>query len=143
MTRDFLESLGCESLCFEPILTEHERELSEHRKQIEVLNAALTAAEESVASLTAEKSAGDRFREQIVTHLVREAHPTSQLAEQAACQQLKEAIARGEDPYMTLESIRSEDPNAFSTEPDGLPVFAMADTPEDPGAFSGLSARRW
>lgn len=126
MTREYLLTLGLEESTLEQILSEAQKERAEDLRRAE--------------------EAESRHRlvcDQMIGALLREARPSSRLAEESARRRLQEALALGEDPKEALTLLMTDDPEAFLPKEACGPIFSVVSEAEEPSSFAKLNTRRW
>ncbi len=137
MKREFLEGLGLDKSVIDSIMTEHGKSVSllkekcKDAEKKDVIIAALTSERDTLStSLSSESEKHAAFKRGIIDGIVKEARPTSLLAEKELCRALSECD--GDDLMAELQRIMDSDPDAFKREKVDAPVFAAfsgADTP--------------
>ena len=147
MKREFLEELGLEKPLIDAIMSEHGKSVSalkERVKDIEDKDAvisALTAERDGLsASLTEASERHSAFKNGIIDGLIKEARPSSSLAEK----ELKRILSECDDGCIkeTLGKIMEENPDAFAQATVSAPYFSAFDTPSAmPEAFGYRKVR--
>ena len=147
MTREFLISLGLEDRILEQILSERQKEREEEQHRVDSMTAELREAQALLSSLKESAEAAEdrhrRFGDQMIGMMIRDARPSSRLAEESARLRLQEAIACGEDPKEVLDALIASDPEAFLPTESCGPIFSTFTEAEDLSSFAKLNTRRW
>lgn len=137
MKREFLDGLGLDRSTIDSIMAEHGKSVSSLKEKCndaeekDGIIAALTSERDALsASLSTESEKHAAFKRGIIDGIVKEARPTSLLAEK----ELRRALSKcdGDDLRAELQRIMDSDPDAFMREKVDAPVFAAfsgADTP--------------
>ncbi len=145
MKREFLEGLGLEKELIDSIMSEHgksvgalkERCLSLEEK--EALSLSLEGEKEALAaSLEDEKRKAQAFRIEVITELVDEASPSSELAKRELVRLLAECD--GGAVKARLEELKRDCPDAFVKKQPRLPRFSSSEAPK--GEMPSLNYRR-
>ena len=129
MKREFLEELGLDKATIDEIMSEHGKSVSALKERCKDLTekesiiAALTEERDGlIASLSAESEKLTAFKSGIIDSIVKEARPSSALAEkelrrvlsECECGNIKEELKR----------IMESDPDAFRHETVSVPYFS-------------------
>ena len=129
MKRDFLEELGLEKHVIDSIMSEHGKSVSalkERCKDTEEKDAvisSLTVERDGLAaSLSEEKEKHTAFKNGIIDEMIKDACPSSALAENELRRVLSECDGGG--IKAELEKIMQNDPEAFKREKNSCPVFS-------------------
>ncbi len=137
MKREFLEELGLDKPVIDTIMSEHGRSISalkEKCKDIEekdCIIASLTAERDGlISSLSAESEKHAAFKNGIIDGIVKDARPSSALAEKELRRVLSECD--GGSIKAELEKIMDSDPDAFKREKVDFPVFCAFNTADAP-----------
>ncbi len=137
MKREFLEELGLDKPVIDSIMSEHGRSVSslkEKCKDIEEKDgiiASLTAERDGlISSLSDESEKHTAFKNGIIDGIVKDARPSSALAEKELRRVLSECD--GGSIKAELEKIMESDPDAFQREKISHPVFSAFNTADAP-----------
>lgn len=137
MKREFLEELGLDKPTIDAIMSEHGKSVSALKdkcKDIEDKDgiiAALTAERDGLASsLSEESEKHTAFKNGIIDGIVKDARPSSSLAEKELRRVLSECD--GASIKAELEKIMDSDPDAFKHDKVSRPFFCAFSTSDAP-----------
>lgn len=129
MKREFLEGLGLDKQMIDAIMSEHGKSVSTLKERCrgaeekDAVIAALTSERDGLlASLSDEGEKHAAFKSRIIDGIVKDARPSSLLAEKELRRVLSECD--GDGIKETLERIMESDPDAFRREKTDAPIFA-------------------
>ncbi len=137
MKREFLEELGLDKSIIDSIMSEHGRSVSALKEKCkdgeekDTLIASLTAERDALTSALSEESEKyAAFKNGIIDRIVKDARPSSSLAEK----ELRRVLAEcdGESIGSELERIMDSDPDAFKRDKIDAPVFSAFATSDIP-----------
>lgn len=137
MKREFLEELGLDKSVIDSIMSEHGKSVSALKEKCKNADekdgiiASLTAERDGlISSLSSESEKHAAFKSVIIDGIVRDARPTSLLAEKELRRVLSECD--GENIRAELQKIMDSDPDAFKHEKVDAPVFSAFNTADAP-----------
>ncbi len=137
MKREFLEELGLDKPKIDAIMSEHGKSVSalkEKCKDIEDKDgiiAALTSERDGLISSLAEENARyAEFKNGIIDGIVKDARPSSAMAEKELRRVLSECD--GGSIKSELEKLKESDPDAFKSDKISRPFFCAFNTADAP-----------
>lgn len=144
MKREFLEELGLEKQIIDAIMSEHGKSVSALKEKYKDYDekdgiiASLTAERDRLTvSLSEENERHASFKNGIIDEMIKEARPSSALAENELRRVLSEC--NGGSIRAELEKIMENDPEAFKREKVSAPVFSTFNSADAP--LSSLNCR--
>ncbi len=139
MKREFLEELGLDKPIIDAIMSEHGKSVSALKDKCKDYDekdgiiASLTAERDGLASsLSAESEKHAAFKSGIIDGIIKDACPSSALAENELRRVLSECD--GSSLRAELEKIMENDPDAFKREKVVSPVFSAFNTADAPAS---------
>ena len=144
MKREFLEELGLDKSIIDAIMSEHGKSVSALKEKCKDYDekdgiiASLTAERDGlIVSLSEENERHASFKNGIIDEMIKEARPSSALAENELRRVLSEC--NGGSIRAELEKIMENDPEAFKREKVSAPVFSTFNSADAP--ISSLNYR--
>ena len=129
MKREFLEELGLDKQLIDTIMSEHGRSVSQLKEKCKDLEerdtviAALTSERDGLlSSLSDESEKHAALKGKVIDEIIREARPSSLLAEKELRRALSECDGVG--IREVLDKIMEDDPDAFNREKNDAPIFS-------------------
>lgn len=137
MKREFLEELGLDKSIIDSIMSEYGKSVSALKEKCkdgeekDTLIASLTAERDGLTSaLSEENEKHAAFKNGIIDRIVKDARPSSALAERELRRVLSECD--GDSIKAELEKIMDNDPDAFKRDKSDAPVFSAFATSDMP-----------
>lgn len=137
MKREFLEELGLDKSIIDSIMSEYGKSVSALKEKCkdgeekDTLIASLTAERDGLTyALSEENEKHAAFKNGIIDRIVKDARPSSALAERELRRVLSECD--GDSIKAELEKIMDNDPDAFNRDKSDAPVFSAFATSDMP-----------
>ena len=142
MKREFLEELGLEKSTIDAIVSEHGKSISSLKEKCkdteekDGIIASLTAERDGlISTLSEEAERHSAFKSGIIDGIVKDARPSSALAEKELRRVLSECV--GENIKSELEMLMENDPDAFKSEKPSRPFFSTFNSADATGSPLG------